>query len=138
MLKPRTHCATPHSASLIYITTWSRMSQTSYSKRFTLHDSLDRLMEASRGGSGLTTDPVLAQRAIDIADRQMLATLQCHGVPLAGEGSYGLANSDGVEVSRLDDAAPELAEAVGWLTDRNLIEVVEDEKGTIVRVRDTP
>lgn len=114
------------------------MSQTSHSKRCTLHDSLDRLMEASRGVATLRTDPVLAQRAIEIADRQMLATLQCQGVPLPVDGSYGLADSDGVEVSRLGDAAPELTEAVEWLTERNLVEVVEDEKGTVVRVRGSP
>ena len=112
------------------------MSQTSHSKRRSLHYSLNRLMEASRGVAQLNADPLLVQRAMDIADRQMLATLQCHGVPLPADGSYGLADAEGGEVSRLGDAAPELAEAIDWLMVRNLAEVIEDEGGTVVRLRE--
>ena len=78
-----------------------------------------------------------------------LAGVRIIAVEVYGAGPFGSAHladlgaevikiepREGGEVSRLGDAAPELAEAIDWLMVRNLAEVIEDEGGTVVRLRE--
>jgi hypothetical protein len=77
----------------------------------------------------------LTTRAFEIADTCMLAQLESHALRAGGHPEaplFGLVDDDGREVTTLLEASPSIVEAVEWLRERGLAEVIENEHGEAV------
>ncbi|GIL13656.1 MAG: hypothetical protein BroJett038_23760 [Chloroflexota bacterium] len=63
----------------------------------------------------------------------MMELLQSHAVRCDEFGRlWGLVDANGVEVATLAEADPAVIEAVGWLQERELCEVIKDPHGEAV------
>ncbi|WP_213308243.1 hypothetical protein [Paraburkholderia sacchari] len=74
--------------------------------------------------------------AFCIADEAMLELMKTHGVQIEPD-LYGLVDESGGEVPTLDLADPAIEEAFEWLALRGLAELVTDEKGAAVRLKES-
>jgi len=75
------------------------------------------------------------ERAFAIADAQMLIALRSYALDQEGTGRVFSLVRDGKVVQRLEDAAPELREAVEWLQSRDYVELITDDIGQFVGVK---
>lgn len=72
-------------------------------------------------------------RALKIADESMLELIRCHARRADEHGVlWALVNEDGEEVTTLLEAETAVIEAVEWLKERGLCEVVESPQGATV------
>lgn len=71
-------------------------------------------------------------RAVAIADEMMIAEIDCSLVPLEVDGTYGLVNGVGVEVSAIEDVSPGVRQAFEWLRDRGIARLDQDAIGTFI------
>lgn len=77
--------------------------------------------------------PDLASRAFEIADTCMLAQLQAHALRIDEFGTaWAVVDADGNGVHDLSESDEGTGEAVEWLTQRGLGEVVESPDGLVV------
>lgn len=86
----------------------------------------------------LTDIWAMAQRAFEIADTQMFIALRSYGLDKEGTGRVFSLVRDGQVVHRIEDAAPELREAVEWLQSRDYVELITDDAGQFVGVLRLP
>lgn len=72
-------------------------------------------------------------RALEIADDAMKGLLTCHARRADEHGvMWALCDADGGDVATLAEADTPLIEAVEWLTERGLCELVESPGGATV------
>jgi len=81
------------------------------------------------------SDVTSIQAAYEHADARMLEIVRDEAVGL-NEGRYSLTNEQQDEVPTLDQASPDLREAVEWLVARGMADLERDGCGVIVRVPD--
>lgn len=76
---------------------------------------------------------VLFTRALEIADESMTELLRSHAKRADEHGvSWALVDEDGGDVATLAEADPAVIEAVEWLQERGLCEVVESPQAAMV------
>ena len=80
----------------------------------------------------------MIERAFAIADAQMFIALRSYGMDQESTGRVFSLVRDGKVVQRLEDAAPELREAVEWLRDRGYVALINDDEGQFVGVLRLP
>lgn len=73
-------------------------------------------------------------RALAIADAQMFIALRSYAIDQEGTGRVFSLVRDGQVVHHLEDAAPELREAVEWLVERDYVALIDDDDGQFVGV----
>lgn len=77
--------------------------------------------------------PDLASRAFEIADACMLAQLQAHALRIDEFAViWAIVDADGNGVHDLEESDEGTGEAVEWLVQRGLAEVVESPDGLVV------
>lgn len=75
----------------------------------------------------------LTCRAFEIADEAMLSQLECHTLRVDEFGmTRAITDDEGNDVTCLADADAAIQEAVEWLVERKLIEVISPPDGLIV------
>lgn len=81
------------------------------------------------------TSPEMTARAFEIADDSMFSLLINHCV-IGDEHAttLGLVDEAGIEVQSLEEADPNVIEAVEWLKPRGYIEVAADSDGEHILV----
>ncbi|OIQ63970.1 5' nucleotidase, deoxy (pyrimidine), cytosolic type C protein [mine drainage metagenome] len=71
-----------------------------------------------------------ADRAVCLADCAMFERLESECIRVDDHGmAYGLVNADGAKVDTLDEAPPDLQEAINWLIERGHVELVDAPEG---------
>lgn len=78
------------------------------------------------------------KRAFAIADAQMFIALRSYGQDNEGTGRVFSLVRDGKVVDRLEEASPELREAVEWLVERDYVALIDDDRGQFVGVLRVP
>lgn len=72
-------------------------------------------------------------RAVEIANESMVELLMAHAKRADEHGiTWALVNADGVEVPTLDEADLPVIEAVEWLREHKLCELIESPHGATV------
>lgn len=83
----------------------------------------------------LILTPDMQARAVALADSYCEDFVRDNGVPDSCD-SYGLCDVNGREVRTLAETSPHFQEAAQWLIDRGLAEIVKDDDGELIYLRD--